>query len=600
MRRPCFRKPALTVTMFPFLAVLVCTMGALIVLLVNVVQKAKFEVQVESAQRAEQGKSPEPADDTLKTQKEVHQWRTQVLEKQREELQKQIGDRRLALSHLEDHIRRLESRWRELTVQAKELVQLGQSNEQLSVASAEQIQNLRTEIDKAKKELNEAKEKAAAKPPTFAIVPYEGPNGTKRRPIYIECTDQGIVLQPNGIILRADDFEGSMGPGNPLDAALRTTREYLARHGDTAIHGEPYPLLIVRPNGTIAYAVARAAIKSWDDEFGYELIDAEMQLAYAPPDPTLNAEVERAIADARSRQAILAAAMPGRFKRGGSSGLVASSNGGFRAAAGEFDEPAPGHVSYAGGGGGGFSNAFRPTGAVAAGGGTAMPAQGQRSGSGSPATGQRPGTGLHASTNQRTGNGLAPAGAQQSPTGSGAAGTPGAHPGAPSTGGSGQSLNVPQPATSPGSSTVQFTGRKGKTNGSGSGGGGGKGGGKGPTDSKPIAASRGENWGLPNRSPTATGFTRYVQVQCLPDRLLVMPEKGDYQGPAVVEMPEDTRSAIDPFVAAIWKRMESWGIAAESGYWKPIVRVQVAPGADDRFQELQTLMSGSGFVIERK
>src|SRR5687768_7233091 len=200
MRRPCFRKPALTLSMFPFLAMLVCTMGALIVLLVVVVQKAKFEVQVESAQRAQERKTPETPDDTLQMQKDVHQWRTQVLETQREELRQKVADRRLALSHLEDHIRRLESRWRELTVQAKELMQLGQSNQQSSVASAEQIQNLKNEITKAKDKLNEAKQKAASKPPTFAIVPYEGPNGTKRRPIYIECTDQGIVLQPNGIV----------------------------------------------------------------------------------------------------------------------------------------------------------------------------------------------------------------------------------------------------------------------------------------------------------------------------------------------------------------------------------------------------------------
>jgi hypothetical protein len=99
---------------------------------------------------------------------------------------------------------------------------------------------------------------------------------------------------------------------------------------------------------------------------------------------------------------------------------------------------------------------------------------------------------------------------------------------------------------------------------------------------------------------TATGFTRYIQVQCLPDRLLVMPEKGDYQGPVVVEMAEETSSAVDSLVSAIWKKMESWGIAAEAGYWKPIVRVQVAPGAEDRFQELQSLLTGSGLVVERK
>lgn len=119
-------------------------------------------------------------------------------------------------------------------------------------------------------------------------------------------------------------------------------------------------------------------------------------------------------------------------------------------------------------------------------------------------------------------------------------------------------------------------------------------------DSKPLAASRGENWGLPNRGQAATGFTRYIQVQCLADRLLVLPERGDHRNPTVIAMPGAMAESIDPFVSAVWKRMESWGIAAEGGYWKPVLRVQVAPEAEGRFEELCTLLAGSGFVIERK
>jgi hypothetical protein len=147
-----------------------------------------------------------------------------------------------------------------------------------------------------------------------------------------------------------------------------------------------------------------------------------------------------------------------------------------------------------------------------------------------------------------------------------------------------------QPAPKPGTVGKYTGGRNG----------GAAGAGKPPEGYQPLSTSRGENWGLPNRSPSATGFTRYIQVQCLPDRLLVMPEKGDYQGPVVIEMSEDTSVAVDPLVTTIWKRMESWGIAAEAGYWKPIVRVQVAPGAENRFEELQSLLSGSGLAIERK
>ncbi|MBB76057.1 MAG: hypothetical protein CMJ75_16240, partial [Planctomycetaceae bacterium] len=43
MRRRANRKPETRVALFPFLAVLVCTMGALIVLLVLVVQQARVQ-----------------------------------------------------------------------------------------------------------------------------------------------------------------------------------------------------------------------------------------------------------------------------------------------------------------------------------------------------------------------------------------------------------------------------------------------------------------------------------------------------------------------------------------------------------------------------
>jgi hypothetical protein len=46
--------------------------------------------------------------------------------------------------------------------------------------------------------------------------------------------------------------------------------------------------------------------------------------------------------------------------------------------------------------------------------------------------------------------------------------------------------------------------------------------------------------------------------------------------------------------------MESWGIAADNGYWKPVLRVSVGPGGDARFEELRMLLDRSGLVVERR
>ena len=79
-----------------------------------------------------------------------------------------------------------------------------------------------------------------------------------------------------------------MGPGNPLAAALRAAREYmLAQREFDPQAGEPYPMLLVRPEGIMAYYAAREAMKSWGCDFGYELIGDDWKLAYPSPDPRL-------------------------------------------------------------------------------------------------------------------------------------------------------------------------------------------------------------------------------------------------------------------------------------------------------------------------
>ena len=45
-------------------------------------------------------------------------------------------------------------------------------------------------------------------------------------------------------------------------------------------------MLLVRPKGSRYYA-ARAAMKSWGGDFGYELIDDDWKLSFQPPDARL-------------------------------------------------------------------------------------------------------------------------------------------------------------------------------------------------------------------------------------------------------------------------------------------------------------------------
>ncbi len=74
--------------------------------------------------------------------------------------------------------------------------------------------------------LKKARAAAANRKPVYAVVPFEGIYQTSRRPIYIECRGDSIILQPEGIEFKPSDFLGPGGPGNPLASALRAAQEY--------------------------------------------------------------------------------------------------------------------------------------------------------------------------------------------------------------------------------------------------------------------------------------------------------------------------------------------------------------------------------------
>ena len=289
-----------TISLFPFLAVLLCTMGALLVLLVLFSRSAR--------DGGDAAAESEAAD--LQLAKEELSWRLGQLDGVRSRTADDLAKARLQLAGTEEHIRELTDELAGLERMLAELAADGRSRptDDAEIAALEaQLKSARESLDKTRAEL-------ATKPPAYAVVPYVGKNGTHRRPLYIECCIDGVFLQPEGIRLNPSDFEGPPGPGNPLACALRAAREHIARAPNASADpaAQPYPLLLVRPSGVMAYYAAREAITSWGSDFGYQLIDEDWTLTFPPRDATL-AEVEkRAIEESRQRLAWLAEVRPAR------------------------------------------------------------------------------------------------------------------------------------------------------------------------------------------------------------------------------------------------------------------------------------------------
>jgi hypothetical protein len=99
---------------------------------------------------------------------------------------------------------------------------------------------------------------------------------------------------------------------------------------------------------------------------------------------------------------------------------------------------------------------------------------------------------------------------------------------------------------------------------------------------------------------TSTGITRPIQVECHADRLVILPDRGDHRDPQIFPLQGAMRGSIQPFVSGIWSHTERWGMAVAGGYWKPVIRVQVAPDANGRFLELDALLQDSGIDVEQR
>ena len=104
---------------------------------------------------------------------------------------------------------------------------------------------------------------------------------------------------------------------------------------------------------------------------------------------------------------------------------------------------------------------------------------------------------------------------------------------------------------------------------------------------------------MPDAVQGSVPFRRSLRIVCHPDRLVVLPEKGAVHG-KVIRLGPRTEDAIDELVAAVWRRIDLWGIAGRNMYWRPVLKVDVAPNAGQRFADLQILLDDSGLIVERK
>jgi hypothetical protein len=113
-----------------------------------------------------------------------------------------------------------------------------------------------------------------------------------------------------------------------------------------------------------------------------------------------------------------------------------------------------------------------------------------------------------------------------------------------------------------------------------------------------IANTLGANWANKGASNAGTGYNRPISMICYADRLEI-PASGE-QAMQTIAFLGATGNGVRLLVDSVTKRVNAWGIAGQGAYWKPILRIEVRPGAEQRFADLQVLLDKSGLELERK
>ncbi len=542
------------VSLFPFLAVLVCTLGVLIVMLVMAVQQADVQGRHQrddiAAQQQQQLKEAQE-------RRVLADFESESIMSVRGELTTRLRDAKGDRSYLQQQIR-------DTTRQAEDIfkaianlnalpptdpVHAGQENpdrEAAESAAAKEIERLRSDVASAEKTLEQLRaDKSFETRTEYAIIPFTGSGGTHRQPIFVECVGDGIVLQPYDIKLKRSEFTHPLPIGNMLDSALLTVREYWDRHGLAATDSKPYPLLVVRPEGAESYGLARRAMKSWDDEFGYELVNSDVELRFGKPDPNLKMEIEAAVKSAKQRQQRIVRRR--RFERNDQQatrlqlprGLQPSASGGF-----EFTDT--GEPAYE------------------------LIAEKNRGQHISPPLSR-------ASFNQAPPeNGARGQKLQQSPDQKYASDDSAAYHA------SADRRSYPQNVTH--GSNLQ-SGSPNAVQGNATAG----------SSTSSLANSRGANWALPSQTTGARAYVRPMRLVCESDAISLVSEN---VVTARIPLGAQTVASIDPLVSEVWKTIETWGIAGRQAYWKPELRFSVVPGAERRLEEIQSLLDNSGLLVK--
>jgi hypothetical protein len=108
-----------------------------------------------------------------------------------------------------------------------------------------------------------------------------------------------------------------------------------------------------------------------------------------------------------------------------------------------------------------------------------------------------------------------------------------------------------------------------------------------------------EQWALPRSVASSRGnsIVRTIRVQCYPGRLVLVASARGGATEMFGLADDDMSRATLELASAVRDRIDRWGAAIPGGRWQPRLDVEVMPGGENRYYQLQRMMSGSGVDV---
>jgi len=288
------RRKALRVDTFPFLAVLLCAMGSLILILLVMDRRARLVAQARGAQAAAQVVALRE-EETRRRQEEWDRARQALraqLQHQLDEVQSQAEELKGRLAAVQGEkqatelslleLQALFSREQSELDKQKEKVQGMQADLaarlQLTETNRAQLTKLTADLLLMEKALADLKALRQRQQQTFSLVPYKGKHGENRRPIYVECYRRGVLFHPERLALEGFALT-PLAIRKELDSRLARQRATLPPGQDP--DKSAYILLLLRPSGIEHYYKFLNSLAGLKIDFGYELVDEEWVLDFS-------------------------------------------------------------------------------------------------------------------------------------------------------------------------------------------------------------------------------------------------------------------------------------------------------------------------------